>query len=274
MTFCIALAATELFVGHQKHIMKCKLCNLNKELKNSHIISEAFYSGIYDSKHRALPIQLESSNLDLIQKGIREKLLCAECEVKISKWEGVLKRDLVDIGNLESNFLEIKKLNKGFIKIEKIRYNEFKLAVLSILWRMSISSHDYFKSYNLGPYDEKLRTILLNEAAPKEKQYPITVTRYELEDRFFSEILFCFPPGKFNKYFTTQKFILWGHCFTIFVNDRKFPSVNVNVFLRESGVLYIDIRSLVDLASPNSVLSRLFDGDVEKMFTEKMNWKD
>ena len=253
--------------------MKCKLCNLDKELRNSHIISEAFYSGLYDSKHRALPIQLENKKLDIIQKGIREELLCSDCEVKISRWEDTLKRDLVDFGKLESNFLEITKVNKGFIKVEGIRYNEFKLGVLSILWRMSLSSHEYFKSYNLGPYEEKIRLLLLHEDAQREDQYAICVSRYELDDHFYSELLLGFPSGRFDRNFIVQKFIIWGHCFTIFVNDRKIPPVNINVFLRETGSLFIDIRSLVDLASRDSVMSRLFDPDVDEMFKEKMSWK-
>ncbi len=255
-------------------MMKCRLCKSNKELKDSHIISEAFYSSLYDTKHRALPVHLEKNKLELIQKGLRERLLCACCELKISKWENILKKDLVDIGNLESKFLKIKRINKGFIKVEKIRYKEFKLAVLSILWRMSVSSNDYFKSYSLGPYEEKIRVILESEMVPGEKQYPISVTRYELEDKFSSEILLGFPSGKVDNYFTVQKFMIWGHCFMIFVNDRKFPSININVFLRESGDLYIDIRSLLELGEPNSVLSRLLDEDVHTMFKEKMNWKN
>ena len=246
---------------------------MRKDLRNSHIISEAFYSGLYDNKHRALPVQKDSKKLDLIQKGIREKLLCSDCEVKVSRWEDTLKRDLVDFGNLESNFLAITKVSKGLIKVEGIRYNEFKLGVLSILWRMSLSSNEYFKSYNLGPYEEKFRKFLLEEATPREDQYAICVSRYELNGNFYPELLLGFPPWRFDRYFIVQKFIIWGHCFTIFVNDKKSLPVNINVFLRESGNLFIDMRSLVDLASRDSVMSRLFDNDVEKMFEEKMDWK-
>ncbi len=61
--------------------------------------------------------------------------------------------------------------------------------------------------------------------------------------------------------------------FTIFVNDKLFPAININIFLREFGQLFIDIQCLTDLASPKSVMSRLFDKDVNKMFDEKMDWK-
>ncbi len=252
--------------------MKCKLCNEIKELKNSHIISETFYSGLYDKKHRALPIHSEYNDLSFIQKGIYEKLLCADCEMKISKWEVVLKRDLVDIGNLHSKFLKISKHKNNILQVENIRYKEFKLAVLSILWRMSISSHEFFRSYSLGPYEEKLRKTLHNELLPTERQYPILVSRYELDGVFYSELILGFPPSKYENILTVQQLIIWGHCFTIFVHDRIFPNLPVDIFLRESGNLYIGTRRFENLASKESVLARLFDKDVETMFEKKIEW--
>lgn len=274
-TFIAALGSS--FPGPSVHglynSMKCKLCNSNQDLKKSHIISETFWSGLYDKKHRVLPIQSENNHLELIQKGIREKLLCKECENKFSKWETVLKKDLVDISNLHSRFLNISKLNEKFIKVENIRYKEFKLAILSILWRMSISSHRFFQSYSLGPYDEKLRHILYNELTPKETQFPVSISRYELNGQFSSDIIMGFPPGKFDRIFTVQKFLIWGHCFTIFINDQKFPSIPIDMILRDKGTLYINIRSLVGLSSPKSVFSKLFDRDVATMFEKRMDWQ-
>jgi hypothetical protein len=43
--------------------------------------------------------------LKIEQKGYREELLCGQCETRLSKWEGIAKRNLVDIANLQSNFL-------------------------------------------------------------------------------------------------------------------------------------------------------------------------
>ena len=207
-----------------------------------------------------------------MQKGIYEKLLCSECEEKISKWEVVLKRDLVDIGNRQSNFLKITKRSKKIFQIENIRYREFKLAVLSLLWRMSVSSDAHFKSYSLGPYEEKLRKILYNEIVPAERKYPIVVSRYELAGAFSPDLMMGFPPGKWENVITLQQFVLWGHGFTIFVNDKIFPTFPIDIFLRESGTLFIGTRSIEDLASKESVLARLFDEDVETMFEKKMEW--
>lgn len=248
--------------------MECRLCQQDQglELERSHIISEAFWSGLYDGKHKALPISLGNSQLKPVQKGIRERLLCHECEGKFNKWETTLKRDLIDFGNLSSNFLNITKVERSLIKVEGIRYKSFKFAILSLLWRMSISSHSFYSSYKLGPYEEVLRNILHGEINTNERQFPILVLRYELDGEFYSDIFMGFPSGKYDHAFTVQKFIIWGHCFVVFVNNKKFPNVPIDVFLRESGSLCIGTRSLVDLASPSGAISRIFDKDVEGFY--------
>jgi hypothetical protein len=248
--------------------MVCKLCQQKYDLRESHIISEAFYEDIYDKKHRAVPISMEHSELKFVQKGIREKLLCGDCERKLSKWESILKRDLVDIGNQKSEFLTINRIDEKLFKVEGIRYKEFKLAILSIVWRMSVTSDLFFESYSLGTYEEKLRQKLLDENVPDERKYPIMVSRYELDGVFHPGVIMGFPPGKYDQIFTVQSFIIWGHRFTIFVNDKNFPKVPVEVFLRNSGELFIDVRSLVELASPKSVLSKIYDEQVESMYAK------
>lgn len=248
----------------------CKLCRKNNDLKESHIIPEAFYEGIYDKKHRAVPISTENSKIEVIQKGIRERLLCGSCEQKLSKWETIFKRDLIDIGNRKSRFLSINHPSEKLLKVEGIRYREFKLAALSILWRMSITSAPFFAAYKLGNYEEKLRKVLLDENVPDEKRYPILVLRCELEEVFYPEMIMGFPPGKYDKVFTIQSFIIWGHQFIIFVNDKEFPRIPIESFLRNSGELYVRTRSLEDLASPKSVFSKLDDEQVESAFARMM----
>ena len=249
--------------------MVCKLCRENCDLRESHIISEAFYEDVYDKKHhRAVLVSMENPKLKLIQKGIREKLLCRDCEQKLSKWESILKRDLIDIGNQKSEFLNISHVDEDLFKVEGIRYKEFKLAILSILWRMSITSDPFFKSYKLGAYEEKLRQRLLDENVADEKKYPIMVSRYELDGVFYPGIIMGFPPGKYDQMFTVQSFIIWGHRFVIFVNDKSFPKVPVEACLRSSGELFVDVCSLIELASPESALSRIYDEQVKSMYAK------
>lgn len=245
----------------------CRLCLRRIPLKNSHIISETFWEAIYDDKHRALPMSTDIPESRILQKGLREEMLCGDCETKFSKWENILKQDLVDLGNGQSNYLTINPIESGMTLIQGIRYSAFKLGVLSILWRMSVTSNEYYASYSLGKkYEEVLRLALYNEVVPQEKQFPIMIDRYELDGTFLPGLIMGFPPGKLQGLFTVQSFVIWGYLFLIVIVCDRFPKVPIEVFLRDSGEVFVQTRDLVELASPDSVVSKIFDPRVKAFF--------
>src|SRR3546814_17650673 len=68
--------------------MHCALCLLPKPLQDSHIIPEFLYGVMYDAKHRYNVLRLAPERRERIeQKGVREQLLCRDCEQKFSKLE-------------------------------------------------------------------------------------------------------------------------------------------------------------------------------------------
>lgn len=72
-------------------IGKCRLCEEDKELRNSHILPKFMYQNLYDAKPKrfyTLKVDLDNSHKSrkkIEQKGIREYLLCGDCEVLLSK---------------------------------------------------------------------------------------------------------------------------------------------------------------------------------------------
>lgn len=68
--------------------MICRLCHKEAILENSHVIPEFMYSSLYDEKHRfqVLSTEREEKN-SFEQKGIREALLCSDCENQLSQSE-------------------------------------------------------------------------------------------------------------------------------------------------------------------------------------------
>ncbi len=212
------------------------------------------------------------NKLDIIQKGYREKLLCKECEGKFAKWENSLKMDLVDLGNLTSTFLDINRIQADLIKVKNIRYARFKLAILSMLWRLSVSTNSIYSNYQLGPYEEILRCILFDEAYVSERHFPIFIRRYELDGEFFPDIMMFFPRYRFDRIYTVYQFMVYGHLFCIFICNRKFTKIPVDIILRETGEIFICVRSLVELASPDSVLARLFDDDMKRFYGSKYRY--
>ncbi|NMC12204.1 MAG: hypothetical protein GYA34_04905 [Chloroflexi bacterium] len=104
---------------------KCRLCQNDKKLCFSHIIPEFLFLPIYDEKHRASMIPRGKTRYE--QKGIREYLLCGDCEQIISMWETYVSPIIKSIQDLD-----ITRLGDQYI-ISDVQYANFKLFQLSML---------------------------------------------------------------------------------------------------------------------------------------------
>jgi len=137
---------------------KCRLCGQMKELCNSHIIPEFFYKPIYDRLHRLhmIPTSPDEKN-SYKQKGIKEKLLCLDCEQFFCKFEKYVSQ--VFNGGVD---IRISRTTTEII-IEDIDYHLFKMFHLSILWRMGVATDKSFSEVQLGPYEAVIRNMLLKD---------------------------------------------------------------------------------------------------------------
>ena len=136
--------------------MGCKLCLKQKKLQKSHIIPEFFYQPLYDNLHKFNVITTSSKEKNKPeQKGIRERLLCYDCEQLLSPNEDYVRR--VIYGGTE---IKISRDGNNVI-IWNTDYIKFKLSQLSLLWRSSVSKLKYFSNISLGPHEEKIRQMLI-----------------------------------------------------------------------------------------------------------------
>lgn len=149
---------------------RCKLCQEDTKLiKKSHIFPDFLYRDFYDDQHRLRKFNLAemtkiNPRFSKPPTGIYEGgLLCHKCDgSRIGALETYVS--LLLKGNKPLKIKVIKNVHGiNIFKVNGIDSKVLKLFLLSILYRASISSHSEFKDVNLGPYEEKLRTALLNE---------------------------------------------------------------------------------------------------------------
>ena len=147
----------------------CKLCLRTEVLQDSHVIPEFSYKPLYDHKHRATRIEAGSTRKRFLQKGLREQLLCLGCEGRLNQWyEMPFYRYWFKRRALPSNPAA------GAIRINGFDYSAFKLFHLSVLWRSAVATMPEFgKVCDLGPYQEKLRLMLLSRDPGPADHYPI-----------------------------------------------------------------------------------------------------
>ena len=182
----------------------CKLCGLEKKvIGRSHIIPDFLYkqSGLYDEKHRIRYFSVQSlidgKKPSLPQSGVHEGgILCAECDnVRLgTNLEDYAKKAIYGGANLKAeeqvqcaNFYNDE--GEMFAICTNINYTKYKLFLLSILWRASISKKSFFKEINIGEHEEILRKMIFENDAKQYFDYPIFVTTSAMDEQFEPDII-------------------------------------------------------------------------------------
>jgi len=209
----------------------CRLCLKHSILRNSHILPEFLYSEVYDEKHRGFLISQEKDKV--FQKGIREYLLCQECETKLSRYEKYAKDIIEKIPKLPSD------PDKKFLFLENVNYIYFKLFQLSLLWRASISTHKAFKQIDLGPHAEIIRNMIEKEDPGKTSKYGCVMSII-LNTELLHKLIQS--PTKFTKKFfghNAYKFVTGNLTWVFIVSSHEVTSNIKKILLQEDGLLKV-----------------------------------
>lgn len=145
----------------------CLLCRQQAELIQSHIVPEGFYKPVYDGKHRAIRVDKNTLDTEYIQKGLREYLLCADCDnTLLGPWDGYASRFWSSPTGMPD------QMAGESIVLNGIDYERFKLFHLSVLWRAAACSWSQQGKIDLGPHFDAIRDIILRRTTPDETTYP------------------------------------------------------------------------------------------------------
>lgn len=167
--------------------MQCRLCHNEQKLCNSHIVPEFLYRDLYDTDHKMMGINgIGNKGWKELQKGIREKLFCSNCEQLLNdKYEKYFLKQWAEDNPLPT------QLKPGSAFKAQYNYAAFKLFHLSILFRSSVSSLPTFQEVSLGVHEERIRQMLLTEDPGKDWEYPIlgfaVLNKNNVEKRLISQ---------------------------------------------------------------------------------------
>lgn len=216
--------------------MKCRLCLQEKKLQNSHIIPEFFYKPLYDGLHRINVLSTSpEEKTKYIQKGIREKLLCYDCEQGLSPLEDYGRRILYgpDVFPTEEQ--------AHLMIIRDIDYARFKLFQLSLLWRASIAKNQAFSAVNIGPnHEDRLRQMLYAKNPGEAHECGCVPLLYAIgDDKPMAELIGPFSFFRRINSHRCYKFVLGG-CLWIYVVSSHSRSFRVREwFFSEDGKLTV-----------------------------------
>ena len=208
----------------------CRLCRTEGEICRSHILPEFLYRPLYDEKHRFSILVAGAEGKRYGQRGLTERILCHACEQRLCKYERYAAA--VMSGRLGHRFQQ----RGNRLTCEGIDYPRFKLFQLSILWRASVSTLDFFRLVSLGPREEGLRQMLLtgDPGAPEEFGCIVVFAHddgHDLSDTLFNPEPMRWAGRRMYKFFFAGAMWLY-HC------DGQPPASHLRkFFLGPEGTL-------------------------------------
>jgi hypothetical protein len=227
---------------------ECNLCLCEKELRNSHILPEFMYQNLYDQAPKrfyTLNIDLENSGKSkkrIEQKGLREYLLCGDCEVQLSKFENYAAETIYakNSGNKATikNANEIHNQQYFTYEYEGLSYSNFKLFLLSLLWRVIVS-----KTYNLTEVDKKifeqLRLAVHNQDPLDFDDFGclLEVIKYKKRQIAGGFILGPFLTKDENS--PILNILIDGFMYSFYLNSKQLPSDKKDFFLKKDGTIVV-----------------------------------
>lgn len=208
----------------------CRLCQKPAILLQSHVLPEFFYASVYDDLHRTMLLTSDEKDR-LIQKGLRERLLCQNCETQFSRYEGYAV-------NIIKTIHEFKKDSSGkFSYTNDIDYKTFKLFQLSLLWRSSVAQGKMFANVSLAKHEEILRVMLLNENPGKSTDYGCFIVRMPEVQKINKIIM---PPVRERLFGHNGIRFMLGDLFWYFMTTSHSVRKDVSfLFLQEDGTLRV-----------------------------------
>jgi len=217
-------------------ITYCQLCKKPSELRESHIYPKFMVKNL-----RAPECNYKFDYLSSIpikpspQDGPKEKLLCGICEGQLNKYETYYSQFFIRRKNLD-----IKRKNKSILSIKGYDYQKIKLFLLSILWRLSITSCDSFNIKIDKLQKEILRTIILREDPGEPHEFPfytilVRVDGSENDSKIFLNPIELLPPHEDS--------VLVYICGILYLFSKKLNNEDFN----QPSLLLTPIEWLVQL---------------------------
>lgn len=166
----------------------CKMCGQARDLADSHIVPEFMYNTMRPRRNAKLISLIEEEGFSPIatktQRALRERLLCAECEGFINDhYERPLVETWKSLQNLTpSGEFKYAPDANGKVLGVTIRMNreQFKLLLLSIVWRASVAQRPEFSSVSLGAkHEPRVLKMLRNVNPGSPYDYPMTLVIFQ-----------------------------------------------------------------------------------------------
>jgi hypothetical protein len=173
--------------------MKCKFCQSEFEkLADAHIIPRSFFKLTKGKGKHSILVGVDEKELDKKHKqaGLSDKsILCPDCDDRsFGPYDKHGIEAVLDLLNTKQIYRDDFGNPCAYLA-NKADYAKFKLFLLSVLWRASVSSDDFYEHIDLGrSHIERIKEMLKNQGSGKEADYPF-ICFYQTGHHYPSTVL-------------------------------------------------------------------------------------
>lgn len=223
--------------------MVCRFCNTARPLIKAHVLPEGFSRVLRDgSTVPMLLINKRGAHPKRSPTGIYDKsILCGVCDNLFSPWDKhaqeVLLHDFSDAGAIY-DYDGPRKIKTGW-QITRFDYRLLKLFFLSLLWRASVSTHEYYRHVSIGPFETELRAMIANVDPGAAEKFAVTLSRFD-----HPALRGMLDPHRVHldgvNYY---RFYLTGFVAHIKVDRRPPPEFLSNIIIRDGVPIVVPLQS-------------------------------
>lgn len=237
----------------------CHLCRKTSELCNSHALPDSLFNYILRASN-GKAIAITDDQTSVIQYSTDTwdtELLCKTCEAKLNR-----NYDSYGIGVFRGRIAMSRRVEVG-VTFTGIDRQHLRMFFLSVLWRISISSHQSYGNIDL-PYqwEDELHDAFLNEQKIPSSRF--TVAIYRLRDStavgFSSDSLREFvmaPFARQYKGFISVCYLFFGFFIEIFLPrlPKRF-SGQPGILSGTGSIFMAPYREILDVPEIMNLLVR------------------
>jgi len=147
--------------------MRCRFCDQDKPaIAKAHIIPRSFFKSVRGKGNYS--VEMRAS-----EKAVKEKfqqagnyddgILCEECERKFSQYDAHGHSVFTKVFEEPKIYRDPAGIARAYL-LQDVDFRLLKLFVLSVLWRASVSSLDFFSNVDLGERHEDKMKSFISEA--------------------------------------------------------------------------------------------------------------
>ena len=148
------------------------------------------------------------------------------------------------------------KVFEGGKELTEIDYSRFKLLFLTVFWRLSLNTQ-YFQAIQLGPYQEKLRMIILNSSAPVEREFGIMIAKVTIQGKDIPGFNVCTLIDRWGNKHRSYSVILRGYYVSLIIGNPPIDNETLKFVTRESGCQIIPLLDFNKLKALHGIYKKI-----------------